>query len=348
VRRRGLSFHVRDAIAAALALLACPRLVLAASPSVRFLTVTDVTPRSFQVIWLAGEPSTATLRLFEAPSCLDEIATAEITPFPTAGDGAAIAAAARLKGVMSVKAAGLDPDTTYCVQTVTTSIASGQATTAPDPPLMVRTEKKTTRARAAGPSDPTSIAFTNDLAKLTISAIDPPGPTAGLLVLVKVKGASSPLSAFVGDGIDDDGNLGTPTLLALVNLNNLYDAATGESLDLRGDGSEDLSARVLGRPEGFVSVHARIIPAERGTSAVVAAAPCRQAGLTACDGRLGDSNADGQVSQADADAVRDFVVGRLPVLGCMVCGDATWDMTDDVKDALAIAQAVSGLRRLPW
>ena len=34
--------------------------------------------------------------------------------------------------------------------------------------------------------------------------------------------------------------------------------------------AENLSARVLGRPEGFVSVHARIIPAERGTSAVVA------------------------------------------------------------------------------
>jgi hypothetical protein len=346
VRRHLRTARARAAVSAGV-LLACPALLQAAPPSVRFVTPTDVTPRSFQIVWLAGEPSTATLRLFEAPDCVNEVGTAEITPFPTAGDGSAIVPAARARGVMSVRAAGLAPDTAYCVQTVTTSIASGEVAIGPDPPLVVRTEKRTTRARAATAA-PAEVAFSNDLVKLTITATDPTGPTTGTLVLVKVKGASSPLSAFVGDGVDDDGNPATPTLLALVNLNNLYDAASGESLDLQGDGSEDLSARVLGRSDGFVSVHARIIPAEKGTSAVVAPAPCRQSEATACDGRLGDASADKAITAADAEALRDLVVGLQPVLPCMVCGDATWDLTDDMKDALAIGQAVSGLRGLPW
>jgi len=62
----------------------------AAAPAVRFFVVTDTTPRSFEVVWLSGEPATAGLRLFEAPDCLNEIFTATITPFPTVGGSGAI------------------------------------------------------------------------------------------------------------------------------------------------------------------------------------------------------------------------------------------------------------------
>ena len=330
---------------AAVAGLAAP--ARAAAPAVRFFMVTDTTPRSFEVIWLSGEPATAGLRLFEGPDCLNEIFTATITPFPTVGGGDAIVTAAQQKGVMVVKAADLQPDTEYCVRTVTTSLVTGQAATAPDPPVHVRTAKRTARALAASPGDPSPAAFSNDIAELSLTSIPAGAPTNGTLVLLKVTGAASPLSAFVGDAIDDDNDPGTPTTLALLDLNNLYDAATGESLDLKGDGSEEMSARVLGSPAGFVTAHARLVPADTALNEVVTPAPCRGAAVTACDGRLGDADADGGVTLADADAVRDLVVGLRPVLACMVCGDATWDFKADMKDALAIGQAAAGLRLLP-
>jgi hypothetical protein len=319
----------------------------AVGPTVSFITPTDVTPRSFEIVWVSSDPATAALRLFEAPGCLNEIFTADITPFPTVTSNAFIVTAAQQKGVMAVRAAGLIPDTDYCVQTVTTSLFSSLTTTAPVPPLIVRTAKRTARSKAAGPGDPNEIAFSNDLTKIAITRSDPNAPTTGSLVLLKVSGAASPLSAFVGDGVDDDTDPNSPTDLALFDLNNLYGASTGESLDLRGDGTEDLSARALGGPEGFVTVHARVVPTDHGLNEVALPAPCRNAGQTACDGRLGDADADGAIAIADASLLRDVVVGLAPIAPCAVCGDTVWDLTDDMKDALAIAQVVSGLRLLP-
>jgi hypothetical protein len=320
----------------------------AAGPTVSFITPTDVTPRSFEIVWLSSDPANASLRLFEAPGCQNEIFTADITPFPTVTANAFIVSAAQQKGVMAVRAAGLAPDTDYCVQTMTTSTFSGLTTTAPLPPLIVRTAKRTARSKPAAPNDPNEVAFSNDLTKIAITRSDPNAPTNGALVLLKVTGASSPLSAFVGDGVDDDADPNSPTGLALFDLNNLYGASTGESLDLRGDGTEDLSARVLGSPEGFVTVHARIVPADHGLNEIALPAACRNAGATACDGRLGDADADGAVTIADAELLRDVVVGLSPIAACAVCGDAVWDLSDDMKDSLAIAQAVAGLRLLPW
>jgi len=321
---------------------------LAAGPVVRFITVADVTPRSFEIVWLSSDPATAGLRLFEAPACVNEIFTADITPFPMVQASAVALHAAQDKGVLSVRAAGLTPDTDYCVQTVTTSIFSSLTSTEPTPPLIVRTAKRTSRSKAGGPTDPNEVAFSNDLVKIEITHSDPGARTDGAIVLLKVRGGLAPLCAFVGDGVDDDANPNTPTRLALVDLNNLYGAASGESLDLTGDGSEDLSARVLGGPEGFVDVHARIVPADHGFCEVADPAACRDAGQTVCDGRLGDADNDGNVTIGDADFVRDVVVGLSPIEPCVVCGDATWDLTDDMKDSLAIAQVVAGLRLLPW
>jgi hypothetical protein len=333
---------------AALAAAASAGGALAAGPDVRFLTVTDVTPRSFRVVWLSSDPADATLRLFEAPACTNEIFTADVVPFPLVSGVARLADEARQRGVMVAQVSGLTPDTDYCVQTVTTSLFDAQQTLAPDPPLIVRTERRTTRARAASPSDPNEVGFSNDLARLQITRSVPGADTRGAVVLLKVRGAASPLTAFVGDGIDDDADITTYTDLALVDLNNLYGATTHESMDLSGDGTEEISARVLGSPEGYVTVHARIVPPDAGLAEAKAPAACLGAGATACDGRLGDADGDGIVALADADAVQDLVVGLTPILGCMVCGDPTWDFEEDMIDALAVAQAVAGLRLLPW
>ncbi len=102
---------------------AAPGAAFVAGPQVRFITVTDVTPRSFQVSWLTAGPAEPGLRLFQAPACVDEAPGAGFTPYPSISDDPAIAAAAQARGVLVVKAAGLMPDTEYCVQTVSTSPA---------------------------------------------------------------------------------------------------------------------------------------------------------------------------------------------------------------------------------
>ena len=246
---------------------------------------------------------------------------------------------------MLVEAAGLDPDTEYCVQTVTTSMLTNLTATAPAEPLRVTTESLTTRGRDTGAE---LMAFENDLVKLAITSSTPGEPTHGALLLLQATGASSPLAAWVGDGIDDDGDPGTETVLALFDLNNLYDATTGESLDLLGDGTEDLAAIVLGSPEDYVEAIGRLVPVDSGQVEVVEPpATCRDAPTTDCDGKLGDSDGDGTVTVADADAVQDHVIGLVPILGCGVCADAVFDLARDMKDAPAIGQFASGLRELP-
>lgn len=331
------------ALAALLALALAPA-VWAAPPEVRAFRATDVTPRSFRIVWLTGEAGTATLRLFEAPDCINEIFSVTLTPFPTRSGNSQIVQAAQQKGVMLVEAAGLEPDTEYCVQTVTTSVLTNLTTTAPAEPLRVTTERLTTRGRDTGT---VLTAFENDLVKLSITSSTPGEPTHGALLLLQATGASSPLTAWVGDGIDDDGDPGTETVLALFDLNNLYDATTGESLDLLGDGSEDLAAIVLGSPEDYVEAIGRLLPVDAGLSEVIEPVTCRDAPTTVCKGKLGDSDNDGTVSAADADAVQDHVIGLVPILGCVVCADAVFDLARDMKDALAIGQSASGLRELP-
>jgi len=335
-------------IVSGLALIASIGAASAAGPTVTYLTVTDVTPRSFQLVWLSSDPATPALRLFEAPACVNEIFTADVVPFPTRTGNSFVVSAAQQKGVLVARASGLSPDTDYCVETVTTSLFSGLATTAPAQPLIVRTARKTTRSRAAIPGDPNESAFANDLTTIRITRSDPNARTDGALVLMRVSGALAPLTSFVGDGVDDDTDPNTPTGLALFDLNNLYSETTFESLDLTGDGTEDLSARVLGGPEGFISVHSRIVPQDHGLNELAAPAPCRDAGTTLCDGRMGDADGDGLVTIADADLIRDIVVGLAPIAPCAVCGDVTWDMRDDMKDSLALAQVLAGLRPLPW
>ena len=331
-------------VLAAAAFLTVAPTCLAAGPNVRSFEFTDITPRSFRVVWLSDEGGTATVRLYQAPACVDEIFTATITPHPTLGADPALIQAAQDKGIMVVEVAGLQPETEYCIRGVTVSTLTSLSTEAPAVPLRVTTEKLTTRGR---PSGPDIQAFSNDLVKLSISSSVPTTPTRGALVLLRASGASSPLAAWVGDTIDDDNDPSSPTTQVFFDLNNLYDAATRESLDLLGDGTEDLSAIVLGSPDGYVEAIGRIVPADAGLAEVVAPMSCRDAPMTVCTGLLGDSDNDGMVLLADAEAIQDHVVGLVSVLSCVVCSDITGDLAIDMKDALGVGQTAVGSRELP-
>lgn len=315
---------------------------LAVLPQVQSITVTDVTARSFSVVWLATPGSTPDLRVFEAPACEVEVGTATVEPYPLLRADATLAAAAASRGVMKVRASGLRPDTEYCFRTATTS-PQDETRLSPLEPVVVRTATRTLRAGLDGG---TLAPFSNDLVRFAVELST--APTAGLLVVARVDGAQAPISSFIGDGIDDDADPGTATSLVLLDLNNLYAEGTATSLDLVGDGDEGMVFLELGGPQGVLPVHARQVPPDNGLSEVVDPLICNAAATGAdCDGLLGDSLGDDTPGSEDPDAIAEVVVGNSPGVTCPVCADVDFDGDLTMRDALALAQFVQGLGTLP-
>lgn len=318
--------------------------VAALPPDVQSITVTDVTPRGFSVVWLASPGSVPSLRVFASPGCEILVAGATIEAWPSLGGASGLGQAASARGVMKVRASGLAADTEYCFQT--TSTAGGDLTVAPLEPLAVRTASRTTKGRDDGGSGLAPRA--NDLVRFDVTLSPGNVGSSGLLLLARVEGAGAPISAFIGDAVDDDGNPATATSRVLLDLNNLYASATAETLDLAGNGNEGLTFLELGGPQGVVPVHARIVPPDGNLSEVVDPLPCaEQGGGASCDGLLADATSNAGLDLEDPAAIASKVVGASPGLACPVCADVDFDGETGMKDALAIAQFLLGLGTLP-
>jgi len=205
---------------------ALPGMAYGDFPDVSHVMVTDVTTRSFSVVWAASEASTASLAVYE-----DDVGTpaagAVITPHPTgSGDDAirtAIITAAENNGVMKVMVTGLEPDTTYYFMTVTTSKSTGDTTydpsTAPFTP--VTTESETVRTYKSGED---VLPFSNDLIIEACYLDDGVTPADGTLLLATLEGGNYPITSFVGDGIEPP--------YAIIDLNNVFSREAHENLDL--------------------------------------------------------------------------------------------------------------------
>jgi hypothetical protein len=313
-------------------------------PAVQSITVSDVTPRGFSVVWLATPGAQPSLRVFEAPSCEVLVASVALEVWPSLGGAADVGTAASARGVMKVRVSGLAPDTEYCVQTTTR--VGADVTVAPLEPLGARTASRTAKGRDDG--GPGLEPRANDLMRFDVVLSPSSIGSSGLLLLARVEGASSPISAFIGDGVDDDANPATPTSRVLLDLNNLYAGAPAETLDLLGDGTEGLTFLELGGPERVVPVHARLVPPDRNLSEVGDPLPCAaQAAGGSCDGLLADPTDDDELNLEDSAAIAAFVAGAGGEPACPVCADVNFDGQAGMKDALAIAQFLLGLGTLP-
>jgi len=318
--------------------------VAALPPRVQSITVSDVTPRGFSVVWLASPGAVPSLRVFESPGCEVIVADGAVAAWPSLSAAADLGNAASARGVMKARVTGLAPDTEYCVQT--TSTIGGDVTVAPLEPLVVRTASRTTKGRDDGGAGLAPRA--NDLVRFDVVLSPGNVGSSGLLLLARVEGAGSPISAFIGDGVDNDSNPATPTSRVLLDLNNLYARTTAETLDLSGDGSEGLTFLELGGPQGVVPVHARLVPPDGNLSEVVDPLPCPdQASGASCDGLLTDATSNDELDLEDPAAIASRVVGASPGLACPVCADVDFDGQTGMKDALAIAQYLLGLGTLP-
>ncbi len=187
--------------------------------------VTDVAPVSFSVIWASSEASTSNLNVF-----LDEGGSVPATDIiivsqPVDSGDMSIAVAAEDNGVMKVRVSGLEPDTTYYFQTVTTSKSSSDVTYYPaSAPLMgVTTAKQIVRTEV---NEELEVPFTNDLIIQECLLPDGVTPAPGTLVVANVEGSYSSVSNFVGDGVVSP--------QCYVDLNNIFDSLTYENKPLYG------------------------------------------------------------------------------------------------------------------
>jgi len=188
----------------------------AGSLDANHITVADVTPDGFSVIWQVDEPSTGDLAIYDSADVLlsDVFRESESEFHPPAED----------IGVMKVRVTGLQPDTTYRFQTLTIAKADGLAVFTPAyPQLMEVTTESAT------------VVVNNDPVKQMIYDEDG-NPGDGALLLASVEGGDYPVSAWVGQDVE--------TPWARIDLNQVYSALTHENLQLMG--GEEMSLWSIG------------------------------------------------------------------------------------------------------
>lgn len=201
-----------------------PAMAYGNGPEVRYVMITDVTTRSFSVIWAASEPSTAGLEVYQdEDGTVSAVTDEDIIPHPMRSGDDTIRTAAEDNGVMKVRVTGLAPDTTYYFKTITTSNLSTDTTYNPGaaPFTSVTTESETVRTYESGGD---ILPFSNDLIIEPCYLDDGTTPAEGTLLLATVAGGSYPITAFVGDGVE--------LPYGLIDLNNVFSSDTYNNLDL--------------------------------------------------------------------------------------------------------------------
>ena len=200
-------------LACFIGLVALGRPCAAGMALVSQVDVADVTPRSFAVSWVSSEPAVGELYLF-----LGDCVT------PVANPLLAVQGNDRT-GIIKVTVSGLDANTAYCYQTVTTSKNSAETTLYPTTPVPVSTEKAITRDMLTGGK---TVPFANDLLRAPAPYLRPASTDSqdGLLMVLHLldgKGGK-PLSL----------HLSTDGTMNYFNMNNLFDPVTGQNVNLTG------------------------------------------------------------------------------------------------------------------
>jgi len=185
-------------------------------PQVSNVTVVDVTPYSFSVIWTSSEPSTSDLYVYQDAAGTMPVTGIAIQSQPVESGDDTIARAAEDIGIMKVRVIGLAPDTIYYFQTVTISKSDPPYQTlfpVSAPMIEVRTASMIVRTQIY---DTVEVVFSNDI---IVFDCDEPGA----LLVADVEGGDHLVSSFAGDGLS--------TTLAYIDLNNMFSGGMNMPLD---------------------------------------------------------------------------------------------------------------------
>ncbi len=208
--------------------------VWASPPTVMDITVTDVTPVSFSVIWNTDQASTCSLTVFNDENGVSDISsTVTITPHPTRNNNSSVVAAAQNRGVMKVRITGLFPATTYYFRTSTITVSSAEESIYPQTAPYLAVTTAAISGKTAGDTE-NERPFTNDLISMNVYESDGTTPAQGALVLGVVEGGRYPVSSFVGDEF--------PSPQAALDLNNIYTDTVNKNIFINGGETITLSS----------------------------------------------------------------------------------------------------------
>lgn len=248
-----------------------------AVPETVSVRVTDVTTSSFAVVWLTDVAATPNVEVYSDSAMANSLAgTVTLVPMPDAPQD--VATAARGKGIMKVRVAGLTPNTTCYVRTVTADPAD------PTNVAYSALQQVTTTALVAPyqkAADGTLQGFANDLISMKVylrpSDTDA-APGQGDLILLETPASPNPVSAFVGFGLT------APE--GVLDLNNLF-GTDMTSLFIAGGGNTLLTVYRGGTLSNLS--HYRWFPTNSGTVSV----------QESMKGFFADINLDGKVDDQD-------------------------------------------------
>lgn len=248
-----------------------------AVPETVSVRVADVTTSSFAMVWMTDVAATPAVEVYSDSAMVNRLSdTVTVIPMPDASQ--AVAAAAGSKGVMKVRIAGLTPNTSYYVRTVTADPAN-PASIGYSGLLQVTTAGSVVPYRRT--TDGSLQGIGNDLISFRVyirpSDTDP-APGQGDLILLETPASPNPVSAFVG--------VGASAPEGVLDLNNLFGADLA-SLAVQG-GEKALISVYRG---GTLSTlqHYRRLPVS--SSSVVVGEPVT--------GFYADVNLDGTVDDQD-------------------------------------------------
>jgi hypothetical protein len=198
------------------------------------LWITDVTPRSFSLVWTASGPATGSANVYADPQGNNPIGDLTII------DASSQHPPAAENGVIKVTILELKPNTTYYFETVTTSSQGVHVEPTSGDLPGVQTEDKSTIVE-------------NIYIAHRIVQSDGNTPADGALLLAEVEGANYPITGWVGEGL--------PSPFVLVNLDNVYGESSHQNLELNG--GEAITLTTVGGVLGTRKL-VGVVPAETG------------------------------------------------------------------------------------
>lgn len=248
-----------------------------AVPETVSVRVTDVTTSSFALVWMTDVVATPTVEVYSDSAMANSLAD-RITVIPMPDVPAVVALAAGNRGIMKVRVAGLDANSTYYVRSVTADPVN-PASIAYSGLQTVTTGKEVRPYQSIG--DGTLRGAGNDLitTRIYIRPSDTDSaPGQGDLILFETPVSPYPISAFVGSG--------TTAPEGVLDLNNLFGLDLN-SLFIQGGEKSMLTIYRGGTLASLV--HYRWLPAN--SAAVTVAEPVK--------GFFADFNLDGKVDELD-------------------------------------------------
>jgi hypothetical protein len=280
-------------------ILVHPVKAYSAGPVLSDLLVTDVTDRSFSLIWTSDQPGQEIVEVYNdsgGTQLVNGFNVSEYSVFTgsPASDGTnrqqsidSIAQAAKALGIYQALVTGLDPNTNYYIKFGIQSDATGDITLCPDVGAVLCPDAHAGLIPVVTQSQPNRISsapdvFLNDyLLSLNLSA------KKGELVVISMETSNYPVSAYVGDGV--------PEPYALIEMNNLFSSMDQQTLPINGsleqsygNTGEAFIVRLYKGLQGS-DIDVMMAGAQLGTGATQAP----------IDKSYGDCNGDGQINGYD-------------------------------------------------